>query len=38
MKYKRPGKEWFSDNIYPYTGIDLILEVIKNCRGLKKRQ
>ena len=35
-KCKRPGREWFSDNIYIYVHNDLILKIIKNCRGSKK--
>ena len=31
-RYKRPEKEWFSDDIYAYVRSDLILKLIKNCR------
>ena len=34
--YKRAGKEWFSEDVYTYVRKDLILKIIKNCRGVKK--
>ena len=37
-RYKRPGKEWFSDDIYTYVHSDLILKIIKNCRGSKNKE
>ena len=36
-KYKRPGRRWFSGDVYPYVRSDLMLKVIKNCRGEKVR-
>ena len=35
-KYNRPGKEWFNYVIYNYARSDLMLKIIKNCRGVNK--
>ena len=37
-KYKRPGKEWFSDDVYTYARSDFILKIIKNCIGSKQKK
>ena len=37
-KYKIPGKEWFSDDVYTYARSDFILKIIKNCIGSKQKK
>ena len=37
-KYKRPGKEWFSDDVYTYVRSDFVLKIIKNCIGSKQKK
>ena len=32
-KYERPGKEWFSVDVYTYVGKDLMSRIIKHCRA-----
>ena len=36
-EYERPGKEWFSVDVYTYVHSDLKSRIIKNCRGEKGR-
>ena len=37
-KYKKPGKEWFSDDVYTYARSDFILKIIKNYIGSKQKK
>ena len=30
-RYKRPGEEWFSIDVYTYVCSDLMSRIIKNC-------